>query len=72
MDSLTRFLKAVFNFFVGDWIILSGVILVMIIVALIENLSALDSLKAVGGYVFFLGLVVTLVVTLRRERGPKI
>ena len=67
MDRVSRFLKAVFNFFVGDWIILIGVLLLLAIVGLIERLPALDALKAAGGYLFFLGLVVILVVTLRRE-----
>jgi hypothetical protein len=67
MTRITGFLKAVFNFFVGDWIILGGVALTLALVALIENVGALNSLKGAGGYILFIGLIITLVVTLRRE-----
>jgi hypothetical protein len=67
MSRITGFLKAVFNFFVGDWIILGGVVLTLVLVALIENTSALSSLKGTGGVVLFVGIVLTLVATLRRE-----
>lgn len=69
MQVITRFLKAFFNFVVGDWIILIGVAVVLALVALIENLSALSSLKEVGGYLLIVGLVLTLFLTLRRETG---
>ncbi len=67
MASITGFFRAVFNFFVGDWIILGGVALTVLIVALIENLTVFSSLKEVGGYLLFLGLALTLFITLRRE-----
>lgn len=69
MGAVTGFLKAVFNFFVGDWIILIGVAITLLIVALIENVSALDSIKVAGGYVLFIGVALTLAATLRRETG---
>jgi hypothetical protein len=69
MVAITHFLKAVFNFFVGDWIILFGVAITLIVVALLENIAALDSLKTAGGYILFIGVALTLAVTLRRETG---
>ncbi len=69
MSAVTGFLKAVFNFFVGDWIILIGVAITLLIVAVIENVAALDGIKVAGGYVLFLGVALTLAATLRRETG---
>jgi hypothetical protein len=69
MAAITHFLKAVFNFFVGDWIILFGVAITLVVVALLENIAALDSLKTAGGYILFIGVALTLAVTLRRETG---
>ncbi len=67
MRQISGFLKAVFNFFVGDWIILGGVALTLLVVALIENVSGLDSLKGIAGFIFFLGAALTLTLTLYRE-----
>ena len=69
MNPITRFLKAFFNFFVGDWIILIGVAITFAIVALLENISSLNSLQVAGGYILFIGVAITLAVTLRRETG---
>lgn len=70
MQPITNFLKAVFNFFVGDIVILVGVALTLVVVVLIENLGPLNGLKATGGYIFFAGVVLTLFITLRRETHP--
>ena len=67
MEQITGFLKGLFNFFVGDWIILIGVALTLVVVALIENVSGLESLKGVGGVVLLAGVIFTLTLTLRRE-----
>ena len=67
MEAITKFLKGVFYFFVGDWIILGGVALTVLVVALIENLAPFSSIKGAGGYVFLAGVVLTLFITLRRE-----
>ena len=67
MQAIAGFLKAVFNFFVGDIVILAGVAATLLVVALIENASFLSGLKSAGGYVFIAGVVLTLFLTLRRE-----
>ncbi len=67
MQATLNFLKAVFNFFVGDIVILVGVALTLLAVALIENLSFLNSIQGTGGYIFIAGVVLTLFITLRRE-----
>jgi len=60
-------LKGIFNFFVGDWIILIGVAITVVVVALIENVAAFNGLKGAGGYILIVGLLLTLITTLRRE-----
>ena len=67
MEMITNFLKAVFNFFVGDWIILIGVAITIVVVALVENVGALEGLKGLGGVILLLGVALTLALTLRRE-----
>ncbi len=67
MQAISGFLKGVFYFFVGDWIILGGVAFTVALVALIDNLATGDGLGAVGGYIFFIGVALTLVITLWRE-----
>lgn len=69
MPAVGRFFKAAFNFFVGDWLILSGVLIVLVLVALIETLALFANLKGASGYLLFLGFVITLFLTLRREAG---
>ncbi len=67
MQAINRFFKALFNFIVGDWIILGGVAVSLLFVAIVVNLSNSESLKQLGGFLLILGLILTLVVTLRRE-----
>jgi hypothetical protein len=67
MQPILKFFKALYNFLVGDWIILSGVAILIVLVALLENLSAFSAVKGAGGYLLILGLIITLALTLRRE-----
>ncbi len=64
MQTVTGVLKGVFNFFVGDWIILGGVIFTVLIVAVLENSGQLQQWS---GWVLLVGLALTLVATLGRE-----
>ena len=59
-----NFLKAVFNFFVGDWIILIGVAIVLVIAGLLANMT---NLTILSGYIIIVGVIATLAVTLRHE-----
>ncbi|OJV90082.1 MAG: hypothetical protein BGO39_01540 [Chloroflexi bacterium 54-19] len=67
MRGVIKFLKAVFNFFVGDWLILGGVAVSLLIVALLQNLSALSAISGIGLYLLVAGIILTLFLTLRRE-----
>lgn len=57
-----NFLKAVFNFFVGDWIILGGVLFSFVVV-----LVAVSSLNEIGGLFLIAGIILTLGLSLYRE-----
>ncbi len=63
-----KFLKAVFNFFVGDWIILIGVAVLLVVIALLEQTTHQDLL---AGFLMIAGLIAILAFTLRREVKPK-
>lgn len=69
MQTISGFFKGVFYFFVGDWIILVGIAITVVLVALLETVVLQDNMKSLGGYVFILGVLITLGVTLRRETG---
>lgn len=71
MQAITNFLKGVFNFFVGDWIILGGVVTTLLVATLVVKLTASNSATWVGGVIFVAGVALTLFVTLRRETHPK-
>ena len=62
-----KIIKAIYNFIVGDMIILVGVALAVTVLALINNVSALAPLKGFSGPFLVLGVLSSLVVTLSRE-----
>jgi len=64
-------IKAIYNFIVGDIIILVGVLLVMVILALIDNLTVLAPLRIVSGEILIVGVLAVLVATLSREAFSK-
>lgn len=66
-----KVIKAIYNFVVGDMVILVGVIIAVIILALINGVSALASLKVASGYILVLAVLVILLATLNRERVGK-
>jgi hypothetical protein len=64
MTVITRFLKGLFYFFVGDWIILTGVIISVVVVTLLANLNGMSGWS---GLILFAGIAFTLALTLHRE-----
>jgi hypothetical protein len=60
-------IKAVYNFIVGDMIILIGIIVACIILALIEDIGALAPLRAVSGIILIVIVLGSLTATLLRE-----
>ena len=67
-----KVIKAIYNFIVGDMIILVGVIVAILILALINTVSVLAPLHVVTGYVLIVVVVGVLTATLYREaRGNR-
>lgn len=64
-------LKAIYNFIVGDMIILLGIIIIAILLGLIANIGALAPLRVVIGPVLIVAALVTLSATLYREARGK-
>jgi hypothetical protein len=62
-----KVIKAIYNFIVGDMIILIGVALAVAVLALINNVSALAPLKGFSGPFLIIAVLASLVATLSRE-----
>jgi hypothetical protein len=67
MNIVLKVILAVYNFFVGDLVILLGVTLMMAVLALIHFLGALAPLRGASGIILIVGVLATLVATLGRE-----
>ena len=65
-------IKAVYNFIVGDMIILIGVLATVIVLALINGISVLAPLRPISGVIFVVAILIVLTATLSREaRGNR-
>lgn len=62
-----KVIKAIYNFIVGDMVILIGIALTVTILALINNISTLAPLKGISGPILVIGVLSSLVATLSRE-----
>jgi hypothetical protein len=62
-----KIIKAIYNFIVGDMVILIGVALAVTILALINNVSALAPLKGFSGPFLVIAVLSSLAATLSRE-----
>lgn len=60
-------IKAIYDFLVGDMIILIGVIITVIVLALINSVPALASLRVASGVLLIIAVLGTLIATLSRE-----
>jgi hypothetical protein len=63
-------IKAIYNFIVGDMVILIGVVLAVTVLALIDNVSILAPLKGFSGLILIIAVLGSLVATLSREAFP--
>ena len=61
--------KAVYNFIVGDMVILVGIVLVFLLLLLINNVAALTPIRAYSGAILVVVTLVVLGITLGRELG---
>ena len=67
-----KVVKAIYNFLVGDMIILVGVIVAIVILALINTISVLAPLRVATGYLLIAVVIGVLTATLYREaRGNR-
>jgi len=66
-----KVIKAVYNFIVGDMIILIGILLTILVLALINNIDALAPLRVATGAILVLAVLAVLVATLSREARGK-
>ena len=65
-----KIIKAIYNFIVGDMVILIGVVLAVIVLALINNVSILAPLKGFSGLLLVIAVLGSLIATLSREAFP--
>ena len=64
-------IKAIYNFIVGDMIILIGVLAVVVVLILINNIDALTAIRPATGYILIVAVLAVLVATLSREAFSK-
>jgi hypothetical protein len=67
-----KVIKSIYNFIVGDMIILIGVTLTVIVLVLINSLTSLASLRIASGIILIAAVLISLTATLYREaRGNR-
>jgi len=66
-----KVINAIYNFLVGDMIILIGVLITILILALINNVDALAPLRVATGAILILAVLGVLGATLNREARAK-
>jgi len=66
-----KVIKAIYNFIVGDMIILIGVIMAMLFLALINNVATLAPLRMASGLILVIAVLAVLSATLLREARGK-
>lgn len=64
-------LKAIYNFIVGDMIILIGILIIAIALGLIANITAFSPLRVAIGPILIVSALVVLSATLYREARGK-
>jgi hypothetical protein len=69
MQQITGFIKTVYNFFVGDPVILTGVAITFIVLAVLVRV--LTGSTTALGVVLVAGVVGSLALSLYRETQPK-
>ena len=62
-----KVIKAIYNFIVGDMVILIGVALALAVLAFINNVAALAPIRGLSGPFLIIAVLASLVATLSRE-----
>ena len=60
-------LKAIYNFIVGDMVILVGIVLVFLILTLVNTIALLAPIRAYSGVILIVVTLAVLGITLGRE-----
>ena len=60
-------IKAVYNFIVGDMVILVSMVLVLLVLILINNVAAFTAIRAYSGAILVVVTLVVLGLSLYRE-----
>ena len=66
-----KVIKAIYNFIVGDMVILIGVLILVALLALFHYVPALSMLEVASGIILVVGVLVILLSSLGRETRPK-
>ncbi len=61
--------KAIYNFIVGDMIILTGISITVVVLALINFVNALAPLSGASAYILIIAVLVVLTATLTHSWG---
>lgn len=64
-----KVILAIYNFLVGDLVILTGVVITLILLTLINTVPLLVPVRTYSGYLLIIAVLVVLGVTLSREIG---
>lgn len=62
-----KVINAIYQFLVGDPIILTGIVIALVILALINSLAFLAPVRVLSGALMIIAALLVLVLTLRRE-----
>ena len=62
-----KVIKAIYNFIVGDMVILIGVVLALAVLVLVNNVAALAPIRGLSGPFLIIAVLASLVATLIRE-----
>ena len=66
-----KVIKAIYNFIVGDMIILIGIVITALLLALINAVNALAPLRTISGVILIVAVLAVLTATLMREAMGK-
>ena len=66
-----KVIKAIYNFIVGDMVILIGVLIIMALLAVFRYVPGLSVLEVASGFILILGVLIVLLISLSRETRPK-
>jgi len=64
-------IKAIYNFLVGDMIILIGITITIVVLALINFVNVLAPLSGASAYILIIAVLGVLTATLTREARGK-